>query len=92
MHLENIGHLLKDPHHTSVGAATDNHIKEHDNARNEDQEEGFDGILPPQKLKSYVAWLRLIVAHFDAVEIFTRFVEQDFPPYCSISIQVLVPP
>ena len=92
MHLENIGHLLKDPRHTSAGASTDDHIKEHNNARKEDQEEDFDGILPPQKLKSYVAWLRLIVAHFDAVEILTRFVEQDFPPYCSISIQVLVPP
>ena len=92
MHLENVGHLLDDPRHTSAGASTDDHIEEHDNARDEEQEEDFDGVLPPQKLKSYVAWLRLIVAHFDAVEILARFVELNFPPYRSISIQVLVPP
>jgi hypothetical protein len=83
MHVENIEHLLDDPH---AGASTDERNEEHDNV---EQEEDFDD-LPLQKSKSYVAWLRLIVAHFDAVEILARFVLTN--SYRSISIQILVPP
>jgi hypothetical protein len=89
MHLENIEHLLDDPRHPSAGASTDDYNEEHDHAQ---QEEDFDGVLPPQKLKSYVAWLRLIVGHFDAVEILARFVKSSSFPYQSISIQILNPP
>ncbi|KIJ96413.1 hypothetical protein K443DRAFT_682330, partial [Laccaria amethystina LaAM-08-1] len=89
MHLENIEHLLDDPRHPSAGASTDDYNEEHDHAQ---QEEDFDGVLLPQKLKSYVAWLRLIVGHFDAVEILARFVKSSSFPYQSIFIQILNPP
>jgi hypothetical protein len=46
MHLENIEHLLDDPRLPSAGASTDDHNEEHDNAQ---QEEDFDGVLPPQR-------------------------------------------
>lgn len=47
MHLENIEHLLNDPPHTSAGVSTHKH--------EQGQEEDFDGVLPPQKLQSYIA-------------------------------------
>ena len=86
MHVENIEDLLDDPR---AGASTDERNEGHDNAPDKEQEEDFD-VLPPQKSKSYVAWLRLIVAHFDAVEILARFVTTN--SYRSISIQILVSP
>jgi hypothetical protein len=92
LHLENIERSLDDPRRTSAGVSTDEYNQEHDNARDEEQEEDFDGVLPPQKLKSYVAWLRLIVGHFDAVEILARFVNSNFYPYHTISIDILVAP
>ena len=93
MHLENIETLLDHPGRTSAaGASTDEHDQEQDNTCNEEQEEDFDGVLPPQKLNSYVAWLRLIVGHFDAVEILSKFVHSNLFSYDSISIQIMLTP
>jgi hypothetical protein len=93
MHLENIETLLDHPGRTTAaGASTDEHDQEHDNTRDEEQGEDFDGVLPPQKLKSYVAWLRLIVGHFDEVEILSGFVHWKHFSYDSISIQIMLPP
>jgi hypothetical protein len=42
--------------------------------------------------KSYVDWLKLIVVHFDAVDILLRHVTEPSFPFKSISIKILVPP
>ncbi|KAF8952139.1 hypothetical protein BDZ97DRAFT_1745881 [Flammula alnicola] len=90
MHLENVGTLLEDPR-PIMGAS----IKEHD-----EELEAIQSVLPPKGsdgvekalLKSYVAWLRLMVGHFDAVEILVRYVTLQHFPYDSISIDILVAP
>ncbi|EDR12804.1 uncharacterized protein LACBIDRAFT_323546 [Laccaria bicolor S238N-H82] len=55
------------------------------------QAEEFSGVTGPQQ-KSYIAWLQLILGHFDAVEILSDFVKSGyFAQYKSISIQILNP-
>ena len=83
MHLENIEKLLDDPRCPSAGPSTDDH--------EETAEEFAVVLLPQQKLKSYVAWLQLILGHFDAVEILSGFVKSSDFPYKSISIEILEP-
>lgn len=84
MHLENIEHLLNDPPHTSAGVSTHKH--------EQGQEEDFDGVLPPQKLQSYIAWLQLMVSHFDAADTLSRFVCSNLFIYNSISIHIMLTP
>ena len=90
LYLENIQTLLKDPRGSSVGASIGEDEEEIDE---EEIDEELEAIQSEKALlKSYTAWLRLMVGHFDAVEILVRFVTSKHFPYHSISIDILVPP
>jgi len=91
MHLENVESLLEDPRRSNAGAS----IEEHD-----EELVAIRSVLPPNGsdsagealVNSYIAWLRLMVGHFDAVEIIVRYVTSHLFPYDSISIEILLAP
>jgi len=95
MYLENIKTFLKDPRGSNVGASIGEHKEEID-----EELEAIQSFLPQRGsdgaekalLKSYTAWLRLMVGHFDAAEILVRHVTSNKFPYGSISIKILVAP
>jgi hypothetical protein len=99
-YLENIKTLLKDPRGGSnVGASIRQHEGDIEGDIDEELEEiqsflsqkGSDGA-DTALLKSYTAWLRLMVGHFDAVKILVRYVTSQHFLYDSISIEILLPP
>lgn len=102
MHLENIQTVLQEPIRPSVETSTQ--AREGEGGATLEKEsllnpntaaaQDFDGVLPTPGsadalLKSYVAWLRLMVGHFDAVEILCRFIR---PSYKSIDLKIIVAP
>ena len=107
MHMENIGPLLRKPHHTmlvpaSIAEAPDEGPKD---KWLEDEElkveEELQSVLLPngdnrvtQKTltKSYIDWLRLTVAHFDAVEIIMQYVMSASFDHNYIAVTNLVAP
>jgi hypothetical protein len=87
MHMENIEHLLSNytPDTETSFPAEGEQEGEDEN----DELEATHGSLS----KSYVAWLRLMVVHFDAIEILLDFVNgYAGKQYETISIKVLLPP
>jgi hypothetical protein len=95
MHLENIKFLLEDPHQPY-----DKNLDGEPNEEFDEELEAIRSVLPPTGsdgaekalVKSYVAWLRLMVGHFDAVEILVRFVTSQSFPYNHISVEILLAP
>jgi hypothetical protein len=99
LHLENIAKLLEDPFHSGEEKEDSDEEEEDSDEEEEDSIEDFDeeleaiqptfprtGGLP----KSYTAWLRLMVSHFDAIEIVVRFLQK---LQCdTISVDILVAP
>jgi hypothetical protein len=54
---------------------------------------GVEGkTTPPPLWMSYFDWLRLILSHFDAVDILTRYVSGAHFQHSAISVQILVAP
>lgn len=103
MHLENIEDLLEDPRQSSANVrAIEGFIDEELEAIEGLIDEELEAIqsFPSQKgrggksalSKSYTAWLRLVVGHFDAVEILIRYVTSQHFPYDSISVKILLSP
>jgi hypothetical protein len=105
MHIENIAPLLKKPHHTMPVPASnaEDPVEEAKDKELEDTEveEELSSVLllnedkgGTQKTltKSYVDWLRLTVAHFDAVEIVMQYIMSPNFGYNSIAITNLVAP
>jgi hypothetical protein len=100
MHMEHIGHLLKKPDPTNAGEpvpASSNAEYPVEEPEDEDLQ-ALESLLPnegaaPKTLtKSYINWLRLTVAHFDAVEIIIQYVWSSSFRYREISAMTLVPP
>jgi hypothetical protein len=95
MHLENIKTLLEDPRRSESGTSFEGHDEEHD-----EELEAIQAVLPPKGSggvgkslsESYVAWLRLMVSRFDAVDILVPYVTSKQFPYNTISIDILLPP
>ena len=91
MHMENIEHLLLDyTPDTEASASVPEGEQE-----GEDEDEELRAVQVDEKgslSKSYGAWLRLMVIHFDAIEILVSFVNGAGASYESISIKILVPP
>ena len=100
LHMENIGPLLDsiqqqsntDPFQSAV---------ELEDEEVEDEEEELESILFMDEDKagtqktlatSYVHWLRLIVAHFDAIEIVMQYVMSEKFTHSSIEVKNLVAP
>jgi len=107
MHMANIEPLLKKPHHTmpvpaSNAEAPDEGPKDKELEDEElEVEEELQSVLLPngdqggtQKTltKSYVDWLRLTVAHFDAVEIVMQYVMSTNFDHSYIAVTNLVAP
>ena len=105
MHMENIAPLLKKPHHTMPVPASnaEDPVEEAKDKELEDTEveEELSSVLLLNKdkggtqktlTKSYVDWLRLTVAHFDAVEIVMQYIMSPNFGYNSIAITNLVAP
>ena len=103
MHMEHIGHLLKKPDPTNTGApvpASSNAEDPVEEPEDEDLQalkpllpnEGKEGAAPKTLTKSYIDWLRLTVAHFDAVEIIIQYVWSSSFRYREISAMTLVAP
>jgi hypothetical protein len=91
MHMENIEHLLSD-YTPDTEASTPVAEGEQEG---EDEDEDLEAIQGDQKgslSKSYGAWLRLMVAQFDAVEILVNFVNGLGSSYEHISMKMLVAP
>ena len=100
MHLENVEDLLEDHSQssTNVGALIPTRIEGNEGFIDEELEviqsfssqkgPGGESILS----KSYTAWLRLVVGHFDAVEILIRYITSQHFPHDSISIKILLSP
>jgi hypothetical protein len=103
MHMKHIGHLLKKPDSTNAGAPmpassnAEDPVKEPEDKDlqalkplppNRDQE----GAAPKTLTKSYIDWLRLTVAHFDAIEIIIQYVWSSSFHYKKISAMTLVAP
>jgi hypothetical protein len=89
MHMENIEHLLSD-----YTPDTEASVPEGEQ-EGEDEDEELEAIQVDKKgslSKSYGAWLRLMVIHFDAIEILVSFVNGVGSSYDAISIKILVPP
>ena len=87
MHMENIEHLLSD--YNSNTEASDSVPEGEQEGEDEDDElESDKGSLS----KSYGKWLRLMVVHFDAIEILVDFVNGVGKRFETISIKILVPP
>ena len=89
MHMENIGHLLRKPHHTMPVPASnaeapdegpkDKELEDEDLEVEEELQfvllpNGDNRITQKTLTKSYIDWLWLTVAHFDAVEIVMQYV------------------
>ena len=93
MHLKTITPMLKDYHRANLSMECRELGYEFDSELEGVQpsviEEG-SGRLP--LWKSYVDWLKLIVVHFDAVDILLRHVTSPHFAFNSISIKILVPP
>src|SRR5271168_2071022 len=105
MHMENIGPLLKKPDHTNAGAPVPVSNTEDPVEKRDDEDEELNALelllLPnrdqdsaPRKTltESYVDWLRLTVAHFDAIEIVIQYVMSSNFHHHDISITNLVAP
>ena len=94
MHLENIKSSLVDPRRSAAGAS----IEEHDEEPDRELEEELEAIpragsdAEKALLESYIAWLRLVVGHFDAAEILARYVTSSHFQYSSISVDILLSP
>jgi hypothetical protein len=89
MHMENIEHLLSDYMPDTEASAP---VPEGEQ-ESEDEDDELETIRVGSLSKSYGAWLRLMVVHFDAIEILVNFVNGDVgKSYDSISIKFLVPP
>lgn len=60
----------------------------------DERDEDLKAVQPSEKplWRSYIDWLRLIVAHFDAVDILVRYVTGPLFPHKAISIRMLVAP
>ena len=96
MHLQNITPMLNDYHRANLSTQ----VKERRGLGYEFDEEleavqlsaiGEGGLRKPM-WRSYVDWLKLMVLHFDAVDILIRHVTGPHFHYSSISIKILVPP
>jgi hypothetical protein len=75
-HLENIESFLDHPHRSNTGVS--------------DPE--LEAISRLALVNSYIAWLRLMVGHFDAVEIIVRHVTSKDFPYDTIIVEILLAP
>ena len=85
LHLENIEPLLKEI--LDLGDEEEDHIEEYDGELEEIRLTlPQNGDLP----KLYTAWLRLMVAHFDATEIVVRALDK--LQFEKVSVTILVPP
>jgi len=87
MHMENIEHLLSD--YTPGTEASDPVPEGEQEGEDEDEELEVD---KGSRSKSYGTWLRLMVVHFDAIEILVDFLNGDGKRFKTISIKILVPP
>jgi len=107
MHMENIGPLLKKLHHTMPVPASNAEApdegpkdKELEDEELEVEEElqsvllpnGNKGVTQKTLTNSYVDWLRLTVAHFDAVEIVMQYVMSTNFDHNYIAVTNLVAP
>ena len=96
MHLENVEPSLQDLCQPDIKAS----FQEQDEQKDGELEailsqavfSPMKGLYRAQKLKPYSAWLRLMVGHFDAVEILVQYVNSPYFLYDSISIDLLVAP
>jgi hypothetical protein len=91
MHMENIEHLLSD-YTPDTEASVPEGERE---GKGELEDEEFEAIKIDKNRslsESYGAWLRLMVVHFDAIEILVSFVNEAGLSYETISIKILVPP
>jgi hypothetical protein len=97
MHMENIGHLLKKPDHTNAGVSNE----ELEDGGPDEELRALEPVLPPNGdkdntrktlTKSYIDWLRLTVAHLDAIEIVVQYVMSSKFVHNYISVKNLVAP
>jgi hypothetical protein len=107
MHMENIAPSLNKPDHANAGApvpvSNANNPGEEQEPEEDEELKALelvlqsnrdkDGTLPRKTLaESYVNWLRLTVAHFDAIEIVIQYVMSSNFQHNDISITNLVAP
>lgn len=106
MHMENIEFLLSDtrtdieasalaPEGEQEGGDEDGEDGGGGNEDDECEDEELEATMATNKWslsESYGAWLRLMVIHFDAIEILVSFVNGTGKSYEAISIKILIPP
>jgi hypothetical protein len=92
IYLENIKNVLKVPHGSNVGASIGKEEEEEEIDEELEAIRSQKGSGGAALVKSFTAWLRLMVGHFDAVEIVVRFVTSKNFQYQSISIELLLAP
>ena len=107
MHIDNIGPSLNKPDHANAGApvpvSNANNPGEEQEPEEDEELKALelvlqsnrdkDGALPRKTVtESYVDWLRLTVAHFDAIEIVIQYVMSSNFQHSDISITNLVAP
>jgi hypothetical protein len=101
MHMEHIGHLLKKPDPTNAGAPVPASSNAEDPVKEPEDEDlqalkpsppngDQEGAAPKTLTKSYIDWLRLTVAHFDAIKIIIQYVWSSSFRYKKISAMTLV--
>jgi hypothetical protein len=103
MHMGHIRHLLKKPDPTNAGVPVPASSNAEDPVE-EPEDKDLQALKPlppngdqesaaPKTLtKSYIDWLRLTVAHFDAIEIIIQYVWSSSFCYKKISVMTLVAP
>jgi hypothetical protein len=99
LHLRNIEGILNDPPRANEQSRECENFNEH-NADPDERDEDLEAIHPsawaqakeqPARWKSYRKWLKIMLVHFDAMDVLGSHASGQYFPHDDIKVRVLVP-